>query len=239
MVSFENYFRLCRTRFAYGLFKHLPVTIIAVIIFIISFGVSTVGVYFKLDYDYCRREHYGNFIFRLTTLMVLHVLPFAITIILLLSTALVVRARARRLIHYKRSQQYDQDYAFTNLNIFCYLLFVIAWIPYLIIVNNYPASSDSTYYNCTWLGIFRSLITSFFYSSLNGDFRHAFAHLFYYCCCKSSMTTPFINRHRRGFEYKITAGDVKVHLMHHTMVVGNSPARAGYSRDREHHALEL
>lgn len=238
MVAVETYVRLCHTRASYARFLSIPVGFVSVFIFVISVAVSGYGVYQGMDYDYCTRETYGDYTFRMITTLLLHGIPFTFTILFLVSSSLIVRARARRLAHYKRSKQYDRDYAFTNLNLACYALYVVAWIPYLIIVHQYPNTSDSNFYNCVWLGMSRSIVTSFLYSGLNGNFRRAYTNLFYYCCCKTSINERINNRHRtRAVDYLVSTGEVRVHIMHHS--IATSPRRAGCSRDVARYTSEI
>ncbi|XP_026762745.1 melatonin receptor type 1A-A-like [Galleria mellonella] len=228
LVAAETYYRLCRTTAEYEMFISMRVGLVAIMVFTISLIIAGLGVYLGLDYDYCQRRHYGNFYFRVTTSVIFHAIPFLMTIFGLVSSCIQVRKRAREQVHYKRSQQYERDYSTTNLNITAFLLYVMAWTPYLVILHEYPSTNDNKFYHCAWIGVCRSVFTSFLYSSMNRNFRRAFAHLFYYCCCKSTLTGSFSNRHRRALEYKSATGDVRVHIMHQA-VNASSPQRAASS----------
>ncbi|CAG5039484.1 unnamed protein product [Parnassius apollo] len=160
-------------------------------------------------------------------------MPFVMTMFGLISASIRVRRRARQQIQYKRSQQYERDYSTTTLNITAYILFVIAWTPYLVVIHEYPGASDSKYYHCAWIGMCRSVITSFLYGILNRNFRRAFAHLFNYCCCKSTLSGSFTNRHRRALEYKPATGDVRVHIMHQAVHTGSPQRAASSSRETQ------
>lgn len=202
-------------------------------VFMVSFITAGVGTFMGYDYDYCQRLDYGNVNFRLATTIIFHVIPCVIITYGLIATAMRIRSRATEQFYYKRSQQFIRDSSMINLNITAYALYVLAWIPYMIIVNFFPDASDSKFYYCAWLGICRSLITSFLYSSLNRNFRRAFAHLFYYCCCKSSITGSFSNRHRRALEYKSGTGDVRVHIMHQAVSMSSPQRGASSSRETQ------
>lgn len=210
------------------MFLSMRVGLVAVSVFTVSITAAAVGVYMDLDYDYCQRKHYGDFYFRVATSVLFHAIPFILTIFGLISATLRIRRRARMHAHYRRSQQYERDHSTAVLNIMAYILFVSAWIPYLIVVHEFPGTSDSKYYHCVWIGVCRSVLTSFIYGILGRNFRRAFAHLFNYCCCKSTMSGSLANRHRRPLEYKPATGDVRVHIMHQA-VHANSPQRAASS----------
>ncbi|KAG6444623.1 hypothetical protein O3G_MSEX003491 [Manduca sexta] len=228
LVAAETYYRLCRTTTEYEMFLSLHVGVVSCLVVFFSAIISAVGVFMKLDYDYCERHYTGSFLFRATTLGLLHALPFFMTMYGLFSSAFCISRRARIQNHYRRSQQYDRDCSTTNLNIVAYLLYVVAWIPYLVVVHEYSDSSDSRYYHAVWIGMMRSVTTSLLYSGINSNFRRAFAHLFYYCCCKSSLTDTFASRHRRALEYKPATGDVRVHIMHQAVSMC-SPQRTSYA----------
>lgn len=237
LVSVETYYRLCRSSGEYEMFVSIRVGCISVLVFAVSFITAGVGVYMKMDYDYCQRRHFGNFYFRCSTSVIFHAIPCLVTLFGLFCSSARVRRRARQQIHYKRSQQFDRDYSTTNLNITAYIFYILGWIPYLLVVHEYPGTSDTKYYHCVWIGVCRSVFTSFLYSALNRNFRRAFAHLFYYCCCKSTLTGSFNSRHRRALEYKPATGDVRVHIMHQAVSM-SSPQR-GASSSRETQELWL
>lgn len=202
----------------------MRIELITSLIFLLSGVLSACGVFLGLDYDYCRRAHYGNFYFRITTTMVFHGVPGFLTIICMILTAIAIRRRARRHGHYKRSQMYERDNAMNASNIVSYLLYVGTWLPYIVIVYEYPGISDDKYYGAAWIGLIRSIITSFIYGTVNRSFRRAYAHLFNYCFCKSSLSNSFSGRHRRTMEYRKGTGDIKVHIMHQA-VNTSSPQR--------------
>ncbi|CAH0577875.1 unnamed protein product [Chrysodeixis includens] len=233
LVAAEGYFRLCGTAGEYESFLSMRIGLVAIMVFMISFITAGVGTFLDFDYDYCQRIHYGNQNFRIITTIIFHVIPFVITTYGLIATAIRIRRRAIEQLHYKRSQQYVRDHSMTNLNIAAYVIYVIGWTPYLIMVNFFPEASDAKYYHCAWIGVCRSLITSFLYSSLNRNFRRAFAHLFYYCCCKSSITGSFSSRHRRALEYKPATGDVRVHIMHQAVSMSSPQRGASSSRETQ------
>lgn len=184
--------------------------------------MAGLGVYMGLDYDYCERKHSGNFHFRLITLVMCYVIPGILTISALVSAMFHNRKKIREQPLYKRSSVYDRDCSTISLNLTAFLLYVAAWVPYLIIVHQYPSASDKKFYYYAWIGIARSAFTSFLYSMANRNFRRAFAQLFNYCCCKSSMSSSFANRYRRDC-YR-PSSDVRVHIMHKA-VTSNSPQR--------------
>ncbi|XP_053624467.1 melatonin receptor type 1A-like isoform X2 [Plodia interpunctella] len=232
LVAIETYWRLGCTVFQYEhVFVSSRVGIVAFLVFVACFATAGVGVYLHLDYDYCQRLHNGDYNFRVTTFATFHAVPSVITLLCLIGCCFKVRSRARRHVYYKRSQQYERDFSTTNLNITAFLLYVAAWTPYIVVSLKYPNTNDSKFYHCVWIGVFRSVFTTFLYSSMNRSFRRAFAHLFYYCCCKSTVSGSFSSRHRRAFEYKSATGDVRVHIMHQA-VSTNSPQR-GASTSRE------
>lgn len=172
------------------------------------------------DYDYCERKHYGNFYFKIVTIVIFHVIPCIFTIFGLIFSMVTVRKKIRAQPHYKRSSVYDRDFAISALHLSTYLLYVVAWTPYLIIVHEYPTTDDTNFYNCAWVGISRSVITSFLYSVANKSFRRAFGHLINYCFCKNTLSGSFASRHRRDC-YR-PSSDVSVHIMHRA-VKSNSP----------------
>ncbi|XP_013189091.2 melatonin receptor type 1B-B [Amyelois transitella] len=233
LVAIETYYRLGHTAFQYDhLCVSLRVGIVSVLVFAVCFITAGVGVYMDLDYDYCQRRHHGDYTFRMSTFIIFHAVPFVITFFGLFCSCFKVRRRAKKQAYYKRSQQYERDFSTTNLNITVFLLYAAAWTPYLVIALKYPNASDTKFYHCVWIGVCRSVFTSFLYSAMNRNFRRAFAHLFYYCCCKSTLTGSFSSRHRRALEYKSATGDVRVHIMHQA-VNSNSPQRASSSRETQ------
>lgn len=195
---------------------------LSIIVFCVSVVVAGVGVFMDLDYDYCERKHFGNFYFRIITFVILHVIPMLLTIFGFVTSLTTIRKKSRDQTQYKRSQQFDRDYSAASLNLVAYLLYILAWIPYLIIVLEFPSTSDSKFYYSAWIGISRSAITSFLYCAANRNYRRAFAHLFNYCCCKSSLSSSFGGRHRR--DYYRPSCDVRVHIMHKA-VNSHSPQR--------------
>ncbi|CAH2103616.1 unnamed protein product [Euphydryas editha] len=232
-VAVENYYRICRTPEEYALLISMRIDIICVLIFAVSVTLSAIGVYLGLDYDYCEREHYGDFIFRISTTVIFQAIPAILTIICLFTASTRVKRRARQQIQYKRSRLYEREYSITAINITAYLLYVIAWTPYVVVVHEFPSTSDSVYYNMISIGLFRSALTSSLYGIFNRSFRRAYAHLFNYCCCKSSLSSSFSNRHRRAFEYKSAIGDVRVHIMHHAINTTNPQRSVSYLRETQ------
>ncbi|XP_063837421.1 histamine H2 receptor-like [Ostrinia nubilalis] len=233
LVAIEGYYRICCSIPEYETFMSMRVTLITITVLAVSVTMSGIGVLLGLDYDYCERRHYGNFYYRIATTVIFHGIPGIITFIGLTISCVRVRRRAREHMYYKRSQQYERDFSTTSLNMTAFVFYVVAWLPYLILVNKSPGTIDSRYYHCAWLGVCRSIITSFLYSCMNRNFRRAFAHLFYYCCCKSSLSGSFSNRHRRALEYKSATGDVRVHIMHQAMNSSSPQRGASSSRDTQ------
>lgn len=201
----------------------MRIGLITTLIFLLSGFLAACGVFMGLDYDYCKREHYGNFYFRIMTTVVFHGVPSFLTFSFMILTSIAISRRARRQGHYKRSQMYERDHAMNASNIVSYLLYVITWLPYIVIVYEYPGTSDYKYYGAAWIGLLRSIITSFIYGTVNRSFRRAYAHLFNYCFCKSSLSSSFSGRHRRAMEYRKGTCDVKVHIMHQAVI--SSPQR--------------
>ncbi|XP_072930831.1 melatonin receptor type 1A-like [Epargyreus clarus] len=223
-VAAENYYRVCRTPEEYKKFVSMKVGVVVSLIFTLSFVTAGVGVYYELDYDYCSRLHYGNFYFRAITTVLFHGVPCLFTFIGLLIAFVRVQRRARKQVQYKRSQLFDRDFTSTTLNLGAYGLFALAWTPYLIVVHEFPGTSDAKFYHSAYIGLSRSIISSFLYAFMNRNFRRAYAHLFNYCCCKSTLSGSFASRHRRALEYRPATGDVRVHIMHQALNV-NSPPR--------------
>ncbi|XP_038216617.1 melatonin receptor type 1B-B-like [Zerene cesonia] len=222
-VAAENYLRLCCSQAAYDMLINCNVGFISVFIFLLSFSLGGVGVYLGLDYDYCKRAYIGNSYYRVISTALFHALPSACTIFCLISSYYGVRRRASQQISYRRSLAYGRDSSIATLNIIAYLFFFSAWIPYLIFSIDLPGVTDTKYYYSIWIGLGRSVFTSFMYGILNRNFRRAFAHLFNYCCCKSTLSGPLASRHRR--EYRQGTSDVRVHIMHQA-VSTSSPQRA-------------
>ncbi|XP_045458470.1 melatonin-related receptor-like [Melitaea cinxia] len=232
-VAVENYYRICRPQEEYALFLSMRIDIICLLIFVLSATLSGVGVYLDLDYDYCEREHYGDFVFRISTTVMFQAIPAILTITCLFTASTRVKRRARQQIKYKRSQLYEREYSITAINITAYLLYIIAWTPYVVVVHEFPNTSDSVYYNTITIGLFRSALTSSLYGIFNRSFRRAYGHLFNYCCCKSSLSGSFSNRHRRALEYKSTIGDVRVHIMHQAITTGNQQRAVSCLRETQ------
>lgn len=195
---------------------------LSIIVFCISVVIAGIGVFMNLDYDYCERKHFGNFYFRIITFVVFHIIPSILTLLGFVSSLMTISKKSRDQAQYKRSQQYDRDYSTTSLNLTAYILYVLAWIPYLVIAHEFPSTSDIKFYYSAWIGICRSAITSFLYSVANSNFRRAFAHLFDYCCCKSTLSSSLRGRHRR--DYYRPSCDVRVHIMH-KVINPHSPQR--------------
>ncbi|CAH0716253.1 unnamed protein product, partial [Brenthis ino] len=231
LVAADNYYRFCRSADEYEVFISMRIGLISFSIFLLSVLLAAGGVFLGLDYDYCEREHYGNFYFRITTMVVFHAVPALLTIICMFSTTSRIMRRARQHGHYKRSQMFERDRSMNASNIVAFLLYVISWTPYIIVVYEFPGTSDNKYYSVVWIGLLRSIITSFMYGTVNRSFRRAFAHLFNYCFCKSTLSSSFTGRHRRAMEYKSGTGEVKVHIMHQT--VNTSSPQRGTSAIRE------
>lgn len=227
-VAAENYYRICRSPEEYNMFISMNVSVVIVLIFILGFLTAGVGVYFDLDYDYCSRNHYGNFYYRAVTTVLFHGVTCLFTMFGLLAAFIRVQRRARKQVQYKRSQMFDRDFSSTSLNLGTYSLFVMAWTPYLIVVHEFPDTSDAKFYHSAYIGLGRSVVSSFLYALMNRNFRRAFAHLFNYCCCKSTLSGSFTSRHRRALEYRPTTGDVRVHIMHQALNI-NSPPRCSSS----------
>ncbi|XP_026500819.1 melatonin receptor type 1B-B-like isoform X1 [Vanessa tameamea] len=221
-VAVENFYRVCRTPDEYAVFMSMRIDVVCLLIFFVNMGLSAAGVYMDLDYDYCERQHYGNFYFRIFTTVIVQAVPAVLTVLFLFISSIRVKRRARSQIQYKRSHLYDREYSTTSINTTAYIFFMIAWTPYVIIVHEFPNTSDAVYYNMMAIGLFRSALTSSIYGIFNMNFRRAYAHLFNYCCCKSSLSSSISNRPRRAIEYKSTIGEVRVHIMHQAVTMSHS-----------------
>ncbi|KAF9415998.1 hypothetical protein HW555_006521 [Spodoptera exigua] len=231
LVAAECYVRICHPPSAYEIFINMRVGLVSTLVFILGMTVAAVGTYLDLDYDYCERRHHGNYIFRLSTNIIFHGIPFILTTYTLIASSIRINQHSRLQAAYKRSLQYHRDLSLIKLNIMAYFMYVLSWTPYLVILHQYPDIGDAHFYQTAWVGIGRSLFTSLLYGFLNRSFGRAYANLFYYCCCKSSLNGTFHTRHRRVIEYRPT--DVRVHIMHQAVSV-NSPQRgASSSRDTQ------
>lgn len=195
--------------------------------------LTVIGVSWQLDYDYCERKHFGNMYFRVSMTIVFHVIPGIISLTFMILCSVRVRQRAREHMYYKRSQQFERDYSISSLNLTAYILYVLFWLPYLYMAVQAPDAPDQRFYHTIWFAIIRSVFSSFLYSSMNSSFRRAFAHLFYYCCCKSTLSGSFNNRHRRALEHKSATCDVRVHIMHQAVNAGSSQRGASTSRETQ------
>lgn len=224
MMSLETFYRLCRTTENYDVFISKRIDIIAAIVFLVTFGTAAVGVHFSLDYDCCYRLHSGHYGFRVATNVVFHVIPSLVTIFCSVSACFEMKNRASLHTHYRKSQQYKNDRYAHYVNIAAFILYVGAWLPYLIIVYWYPSASDESFYRSVWVGIIRSVVTSFLYGLMDRNFRRAYGQLFKYCFCKSVISRRMVRRHRRACEYHAASGDVHLRMMHHAINV-NSPRR--------------
>lgn len=209
----------------------MKIGLISISILLLSIILAAGGVFLGLDYDYCERAHYGNFYFRITTMVLFHAIPGLLTIICMFSTSLRIRRRARRNGHYKRSRMLQYDRSMNASNIVAFLLYVIGWTPYIIVVYEFPGTSENRYYSVVWIGLLRSTITSFMYGTVNKSFRRAYAHLFNYCFCKSTLSSSFKGRRRRGMEYRRGPCNIRVHIMH--QAVNTSSPQRGASAIRE------
>lgn len=212
------------------MFLSVGIGCLSVIVFCISLVMAAIGVLMDFDYDYCERKYYGNFYFRAVTFVVMHVIPGILTISGFMSASVNVN-KARIQKQSKRGHHFDRDYSANGLNLVAYLLYAFAWVPYLVVVFEFPGTTDKKLYTCAWIGISRSAITSFMYSAANRDFRHAFAHLFNYCCCKSTLSSSLASRHR-GDVYRPSC-DVKVHIMHNIVHTQSPKRNRGASTSRE------
>ncbi|XP_045784991.1 histamine H2 receptor-like [Maniola jurtina] len=221
MVGVENFFRICRTA-DYVIFIYLRIGLISILIFCLSFTLAAVGVLLDLDYDYCARRSFGNPSFRICTSVLFYGVFTISTLACLIATIMRLKRRAREEVQYKRSRLYKREYSFTASNLTAYVLFVVSWIPYWVIVNEFPSTSDAQYYNTVWIGLFRSVFVSFIYGITNRNFRRAYGQLFNYCCCKSTLSSSFISRHRRPLELQSTTGDTGVNIMD-APINSNSP----------------
>lgn len=199
------------------MFLSMHIGCLSIIVFCISVVIAGVGVFLDLDYDYCERKHFGNFYFRIITFVAFHIVPSVLTVFGFVSSMKKICKKTSEQPPYKRSHLYERDYAATSLNLTAYLFYVVAWIPYLVIVLEFPSTSDTHFYYGAWIGICRSGITSFLYFAANKYFRRAFAHLFNYCCCKNTLSSSFGGRHRPSC-------NVRVHIMHKA-VNSHSPQR--------------
>ncbi|XP_041986448.1 melatonin receptor type 1A-A-like [Aricia agestis] len=217
LTAGESYFRLCHTD-AYEIYMAMRVHIVIPLIFIGSVTLGSIGVYMKLDYDYCERLHYGNNTYRWTTNILFHGIPWALTLYGLIATCITIRRRARLLVQYRRSLQYKRDYSISNLNTANFLVFVISWFPCILILFIDPGVPDSVFYTLTWIALLRSVFTTFFYGMMNPYFRRAFSHIFNYCFCKNNLSPSFNGRNRRALEYRPATGEVRVHILHQAVI---------------------
>lgn len=200
MVAIENYLRFCRAQKCHQEFLSYHTGCVSFLIFLICFTVSGVGVYFRLDYDYCDRLYSGSHFFRLATSLLTLAIPFALSFLLFSMTTQVLWDRTMSLVRYRRSHYHNRDYAFVKLNFICYLVFVLAWVPYLMVTIKYSDTHDSYYYSSVWLGLSRSVVTSFLYGIYDENFRRAFGKLFNYICCKKIIRPPLRKYRRRAQE---------------------------------------
>ncbi|XP_050360812.1 melatonin receptor type 1B-B-like [Nymphalis io] len=230
-VAVENYYRICRSPDEYAAFLSIQIVVVCILIIGTSMGLAGVGVYLDLDYDYCKRVHYGNYLFRLATMVILQAMPSALTVIFLLIASAQIKRRVRLHAHYKRSLLYESDLSITAVNTTAYLIFVLSWIPYIIVVHQFPTASDAVFYNMMALGVFRSSLTSFLYGMFDRNFRRAYGRIFNYCCCKNSLSSSFSHRHRRTTDYKSPLREVRVHIMH--QAVTSSQRGVSYWRETQ------
>ncbi|XP_045531248.1 kappa-type opioid receptor-like isoform X1 [Pieris brassicae] len=198
-TAIEEYLRVCCSKQVYGIVTRCNVAITTITVFILSFTLGSVGVYLDLDYDYCERLHYGNIYYRAVSVVMLHLIPCLFTFYYLFAAHLSVCRRAATQPSYRRSHAYSRDKSITVLNLTTYATFFLAWVPYVIISFNLGAASDDTYYNSIWFGHGRAVLATSMYSIMDRGFRRAFAHLFNYCCCKSSLSGQLAPRHRREY----------------------------------------
>ncbi|CAK1554636.1 unnamed protein product [Leptosia nina] len=233
-VALEDYMRLCCSTMVYNLIIKCNASAICVTIFILSFSLAGIGVYMNLDYDYCARAHYGNRYFRAVSGIIFHAAPSVLTTFCLISSYLWIKRRALKQVNYRRSYAYGRDYSYAVLNIVSYLVFIFAWLPYLITLLDIAYASNSKYYYSVWFGQGRAAFTSFMYPILNRNFRRAFAHLFNYCCCKSNLSAPLANRHRREYSRPLAT---RVRVLHPNMFIARSAQLRTYQPRVSTHEL--
>ncbi|GBO98734.1 Histamine H2 receptor [Eumeta japonica] len=224
LVSAETYVRVTHLQRGYLPLTSMRVGLVSMMVISISMILAAVGTFLGMDYDFCERKHRGNIYYRIVTGSTFYLMPVLLTIFHLFAAAFAVRRRARE-SQYRRSQQYDQDSAHATHNIIVYMVFVAFWTPYAVIVYLYPDVDNKKFYAMVWIGVLRSVFSSTIYSFFNRSFRRAYAHLFNYCCCKSTLSSSFAGRHRRTLDYRPPVSDVRVHIMHKAMNV-HSPQRA-------------
>ncbi|XP_013179021.1 PREDICTED: neuropeptide F receptor-like [Papilio xuthus] len=198
ITAIEQYCQMVCSEESTKKFVNLAVNLGIFLVYGISFGFAAYGVYEELDYDYCQRLHYGSFNYRSYTLIFLHVVPCVITMSVLLVATLHVKQHGSEEISYRRSERYDDDYCRSILNMLTFSLYVIVWLPYLIILYRQPDTTDQKFYRYAWLGISRSVFTSIFYSTLSKDFQRAYSFLCNYCFCKTTVTTSDYSNNRRA-----------------------------------------
>ncbi|XP_068630829.1 uncharacterized protein [Battus philenor] len=233
LVAIENYYRLYRSDDDYDWFISMRIGLVCTSVYTMTTTAAAVGVYLGLDYDYCERRSLGNVFYRQLTSGLFYGIPFIITIFGLFASVIGIARQVRTLIHYRRSDQYYTDRASAAVNITSFIFYVAMWTPYLVIIYLYPGASDPVYYKSAWLGIGRSTFTTFFYALFISNFRRAYARVFNYCCCKSTLTGPQCTRYRRAVEYNVATGDVRVHVLA-PHVHATSPQRsASTSASRE------
>ncbi|XP_034839623.1 melatonin-related receptor-like [Maniola hyperantus] len=224
MVAGENFYWICRSVDQVMMFLHMRIAPISFLIFCLSFTLAAVGVLFNLDYDYCTRQSLGNPSFRFFTSVIFYGIFPVFTMGCLIAAILRLKRRAREEVQYRRSRIYRREYSFTALNLMAYVQFLVSWMPYWVIVNKFPSTSDAQYYNTVWTGLFRSVFVSFIYGISNRYFRRAYARIYKYCCCKRTLSVSFASRHRRTLEQTTTTGEPSGHVMHQA-VTSNSPYR--------------
>ncbi|KAI8431147.1 hypothetical protein MSG28_001192 [Choristoneura fumiferana] len=214
MMSLETFYRQCRSHKDYDGFIS-KIDIIVVNVLVLTFGTAASGVYLGLDYDCCYRSHSGNYTFRIVTSLVFHVIPSFITIYCSVCACMEMRFNAKICRPCRMSHQYKNDRNGHYANIVAFVLYAGGWMPYLISVYWYPFTSDSHFYRSVWIGIARSVVTSFVYGVLDRNFRRAYGYLFQYCFCKSLIKRRMVRRHMQAAEYYAATEEVHLRMGHH------------------------
>lgn len=224
MAGLEGYFRFCRPRSAYRRFLSIKVAWISAIIWLLSFALSVIGSYQDLDYDYCENKFYGNIIFRIATLVLMHGIPEVATFALLATTKRRINQCACNTRRGRRSRLYEDHNATTSMHITANALFVASWIPYLAVIYALNPTDGHAYYYTMLLALLRSVFTSFLYGINVNPFRRPFAHLYKYVFCKIPLPIRRNNRQNRQrqnnytrphrpLEHKRAAAPVRAHAL--------------------------
>ncbi|CRK97803.1 CLUMA_CG011182, isoform A [Clunio marinus] len=228
VTSIENYMRLCTSQEGPQWFGRSNVTAIIILIWFIGCVASIIHCTYNVSFDYCNRKRSKPLLpFETGLMVILIVLPILIT--LLVHIRVIIDAKKfMSQPTFKATAMYKADVSLVRSNFYCFIFFILCWLPYSIVFgisnsNSTHHISDKTFYCTAWLGLSKSCVSNIIYCFTNRHFRTAYVKLFNYCCCKTTVTTA-----RRRQQDTTGRSDVRVHIIPgYNMYSYTSPQRSG------------